>query len=207
MIMGTKLKFVLLIAIMTLIPSNICFGQALVKYKIHCTDVNKRSLSTHDVLVEYDEDILTVNVYKNKITLTSEKFGKTIQFNNYCRHTKEKVTLSSKFGNDPGYNDIFFNSREEWISYSRTKKARLLQSLMQVQFSNNNCYYNFNVAYGEIFDKVNNKWVIGHVAGKNYENDKVRNRLRKDLGELCSDFEYELHERLAIGDDYDPWDQ
>lgn len=204
--MKKNLKLFLLIA-MVLAPVNFCIGQALVKYKIYCSDVNKRSETTGKILVEYEKDIITVSVYNNKVTMTSEKFGKTIQFNNYCRHIKEKVTLPSKFGNDPGYQDIFFNSREKFISYSRTKKDRLLQTLLQVQFDNDNCYYNFNVAYGEIYDKSNNKWVIGHVAGKSYENDKVRTRLRKDLGELCSDFEYELHERLAIGDDYDPWDQ
>ena len=201
--MVKKLILVLLIAIMELVPLN-CVGQDLVKYKIYCSDVNKRSLTTNKIIVEYGKDVLTVIAYKNKVAITSEKFGKTIQFNNYCRHRLEKTSLSSKFENDPGIQDIFYNSREYFVSYSRTKKARPLQTLLQIQFDND-YYYNFNVGYAKIYDKINDKWVMGHVVSKSYEDDKVRNRLRLDLGILCPDFEFESYETIDLIND--PWKQ
>lgn len=201
-------KFVLLIAIMVLAPVNICVGQALVKYKIHCSDVNKRSETTDKIIVEYEKDILTVNVYKNRVTLSSEKFDKTIQFNNYCRHIKDNnIVFEDEHGREiKGIRDIFYSSYNHFILYTRAKESLVKPALLL--YVKDGYYYNFNISYGEIYDPTTKKWIIGNAAvASSYENDKVRTRLRKDLGELCSDFEYELHERLAIGDDYDPWDQ
>lgn len=109
-------------------------------------------------------------------------------------------------GERKGIYDVFFNSHNHSLSYLRTKK-HLLKPLLQIVLDDG-YYYNFNVAYGEIFDKKDSKWVLGQAAAvTSYENDKVRRRLRMDLGELCPDFEYELEERIKLEDDDDPWKQ
>ncbi len=195
----------LLVTFILSVITESAWGQVTTKYKIYCISINKKRDSDHKIIEEYKHDVLHVNVYANKVVITSDLFNWTFRFS-AGNHIQQTVTPMSKFGKKKAINDIFFMSRDVFIGYTRNKEVYKIAPLVQICLGDG-FYYNFNVLYGEIYDKKNSKWVRGEASQvTNYENDKVWARLRKDLGKLCPDFEYELSERINLGGD-DPWMQ
>lgn len=182
-------------------------GQVITKYKIYCTDVYKNNESSNKIVEEHDEDVLYVNVYNNRVIISSEAFGIKIQFSGDCWHVKEKTKVRIEKGSEEnGINDVFCSPNSQAIGYRRTRDLPVKPLLTIV--IQDGYYYNFNITHGEIFDKKTRKWIMGKAeTASNYIVDQVRRRLRKDLGELCPDFEYELDERIKLEDDDDPWNQ
>lgn len=187
-----------------------CMGQAIVKYRIFCKDVSKISISTKKTISKYDKDILSVNVYRNRVEITSEKFDWTFIFSNGSHSTQKELLNIEGNTKSNGRIEVFTKGRCSGLGYIRNNKndkgIRILP-LLQVIFPNG-YYYNFNVNDGEIFDNKRKMWIKGKALEvSDYKDDKIWQRLRKDMGKFCNNMvEYDLSERLNLGGD-DPWKQ
>lgn len=175
------------------------------KFRIYCVDVNKRVFDGGKIVSEYPDDVITIKVYsnsdENEVVVTSETFGFTKTFKGEWYFLKNNIPMTTSEKSVNCLQECYATGSKTFLSYTRALEG-LVMPMFQI-CTGDGYYYNFNVKYGEVYDSKTEKWVYGSVITEDPENDKVRMKLRREIGCKCADFDETLSDRLSIGSD--PW--
>ena len=184
--------------------SNMALCQ-ITKYRIHTKRTIKGDFESGKTMSKSEEDVVMVNVYYDRTVIKPQNQGWSITLMNKCVYHTDKWNENGATMIQEAFLDN--NKPEIGLSYIRNIKASRECAVLQIYRAEQGkgVYYSFAAYFGEIWDNKQNKWVSGKSVLFDYSEDQIRQRLRKDIGRFCPNFDYELSERVDLGGD--PWKQ